>query len=312
MKRQVGLDQIVNDRTSVVTVGTFDGVHVGHRTILAYLVRRARDRGGSSVVLSFDPHPREVVTGEPMPLLTTIDERADAVESIGIDRFVIVPFTRAFSRLPAEAFVEDILVRRIGLREIVIGYDHAFGHDRRGDAALLKEMGEEHAFTVDVIPPQVVAEHVVSSTEIRKLLESEGDVVSAAGMLGRRYGLRGIVERGEGRGRTIGFPTANLAVEHPRKVIPARGVYAVRVGIESAGDLGLAGMMNIGVRPTFGAGQRTLEVHLLEFEGSLYGEVLRIEFVARMRDEQHFASKDELVQQLSRDRSRCKQLLGEG
>lgn len=312
MIRQFGLDQIRHDPTSVLTVGTFDGVHVGHQAILKYLASRARERGGSSVVLSFDPHPREVVTGKAMPLLTTIAERADAVEAIGIDRFVILPFTKAFSMLPAEEFVEDILVRRIGLREIVIGYDHAFGHDRRGNAALLKQMGDDRGFTVDIIPAQVVAEHVVSSTQIRKLLESEGDVVSAAEMLGRNYSLRGTVVQGEGRGRSIGFPTANLDVEHPRKVVPAVGVYAVRVVRDVTDGHALPGMMNIGFRPTFGDGERTVEVHLLDFDGTLYGDVLRIEFVARMRDERRFTSKEKLVQQLSEDRSRCKQLLGEG
>ncbi len=314
MKRQFGLDQIVHDPTSVVTVGTFDGVHVGHQAILDYLVERAGERGGTSVVLSFDPHPREVVGGNPTRLLTTIEERADAVEPIGIDRFVIVPFTKEFSRLKAEEFVTDVLVRRIGLREIVIGYDHAFGHDRRGDAALLTEMGHDFGFTVDVIPPQVVAEHVVSSTEIRKQLEEDGDVESASEMLGRPYGLSGTVVRGEGRGRSIGFPTANVQVDHPRKLIPAVGVYAVRVVRASADGRGrrFPAMMNIGFRPTFGQGEHAVEVHLLDFDGNLYGEVLRIEFVSRMRDEQQFVSADELAQQLSRDRSRCIQLLGEG
>lgn len=314
MKRQYGLDQIHRDSTSVVTVGTFDGVHIGHQAILRYLVARARERGGTSVVLSFDPHPRKIVRGESVPLLTTIDERADAVETMGIDRFVIMPFTKEFSLLAAEEFVEDVLLDRIGLREIVIGYDHAFGHDRRGDAALLKEMGARHGFTVDVIPPQVVEEHIVSSTEIRNLLADAGDVESAAGMLGRPYSLCGSVVHGDGRGRAIGFPTANLHVSHPDKLIPAVGVYAVRAFRSSADGTGraLPGMMNIGYRPTFGEGDRTAEVHLLDFDGDLYGKDLRIEFVARMRDERRFDSKEALLEQLSKDRSRCIQLLGEG
>lgn len=314
MKRQYGLDQIRHDETSVLTVGTFDGVHIGHQAILTYLVRRAEERGGTSVVLSFDPHPREVVSGTSMSLLTTIEERADAVAALGIDRFVILPFTEAFSRLSAEAFVEDILIGRIGLREIVIGYDHAFGHDRRGNAQLLKQMGSEYDFTVDVIPPQVVEEHVVSSTEIRNLLEDDGDVEAASGMMGRPYRLTGRVVRGDGRGKSIGFPTANLRIQDKRKVVPAGGVYAVRVERRSAAGAssGLPGMMNIGYRPTFGGGAYTLEVHLIDFAADLYGEDLRIEFVARMRDEQRFESKDELIEQLSQDRSRCMQLLGEG
>lgn len=321
MKREYGLDQISIDTSSVVTVGTFDGVHVGHRAILRYLTRRAAEQGGTSVVASFDPHPREVVHGEEVPLLTTIPERAAVMEELGIDRFIVIPFTRAFSKLQAEEFVRDVLVRRIGLQEIVIGYDHAFGRDRRGDAELLTALGKQHGFSVDVIPAQVVQEHVVSSTEIREVLTGSGDVSLASQMLGRPYSLTGRVMEGEGRGRSIGFPTANLAIDHPRKVVPAVGVYAVKAYLlrKSESDLpggdGLeanahAGMMNIGRRPTFGGQDISLEVHLLDFQDSIYGADLRIEFVARMRDERKFESVDALVEQLSRDRSRCKQLLG--
>ena len=313
MKREFGLDQINHDATSVVTVGTFDGVHVGHQAIIRYLVRRARDKDGSSVVVSFSPHPREVVHDDEVPLLTTIDERGDAMEELGVDRFIVIPFTKEFSRLKAEEFVREILVDRIGLQEIVIGYDHAFGRDRRGDADLLEELGSQAGFTVDVIPPQVVEEHVVSSSEIRDLI-GEGDVATARQLLSRPYSLRGTVVEGDGRGKQIGFPTANLQVDHPRKVVPAVGVYAVGVSIlsdsDSAGDDGLLmGMMNIGYRPTFGRRDLSLEVHILEFEGDLYGRDLRVEFVERMRDERKFESKEALVEQLSLDRSRCKQLL---
>ncbi len=315
MKRQYGLDQIQRDTSSVITVGTFDGVHVGHRAIIRYLVRRAKDRDGTSVVLSFSPHPREVVHGEEVPLLMTIDERAEAMESLGIDRFIVIPFTDEFSRLQAEDFVQDVLVRRIGLQEIVIGYDHAFGRDRRGDASLLEQLGRQHGYTVDVIPAQVVEEHVVSSTEIREALTEQGDVRLAGELLGRPYSLSGQVVRGEGRGRRIGFPTANLVVNHPRKVVPANGVYAVLVQIVTTQDGSRVperydGMMNIGRRPTFGGREATLEVHLLEFEDDLYGQDLRIEFVERMRDERKFDSVEALVEQLSRDRARCKELLG--
>ena len=313
MKREYGLDQISRDSSSVVTVGTFDGVHVGHQAILRYLVNRAAERSGTSVVLSFDPHPREVVHGEEVALLTTIDERAEVMEKLGIDRFIVIPFTEEFSKLQAESFVRDILVSRIGLQEIVIGYDHAFGRDRRGDAELLADLGNEHGFTVDIIPAQVVEEHVVSSTEIRAALTESGDVKLAAQMLGRRYSLKGTVTKGDGRGRTIGFPTANLSVDHPRKTIPAAGVYAVRVHVPAGESHEVyAGMMNIGNRPTFKGQDFAVEVHLLEFEGNLYGQDLRIEFVDRMRDERKFDSVEGLMEQLSRDRSRCMQLLGVG
>ncbi len=304
MKREYGLDQVVHDDRSLVTVGTFDGVHLGHQAILRYLVRRARANGGSSVVVTFDPHPREVVRGEPVPLLTTIEERAELLEALGLDRFIVIPFTPAFARLSAEDFVERILVGRIGLKEIVIGYDHGFGRGRGGDAALLEALGEKLGFAVDVIPPQVVEEHVVSSTEIRALLIDEGDVREAARLLGRPYALGGTVVEGARRGRSIGFPTANLEVEHPRKVIPKAGVYAVLATLDD-GVTTLGGMMNIGRRPTFENTGLHLEVHLLDFEGDLYGRRLRIEFVERLRDERKFDSVDALVEQLSRDRERC-------
>ncbi|WP_456426068.1 bifunctional riboflavin kinase/FAD synthetase [Rhodocaloribacter sp.] len=304
MKREYGLEQVVHDDRSIVTVGTFDGVHLGHQAILRYLVRRARSNGGSSVVVTFDPHPREVVRGEPVPLLTTIEERAELLETLGLDRFIVIPFTPAFARLSAEDFVEKILVGRIGLKEIVIGYDHGFGRGRGGDAALLEALGGKLGFTVDVIPPQVVEKHVVSSTEIRALLMDEGDVCEAARLLGRPYALGGTVVEGARRGRSIGFPTANLEVDHPRKVIPKIGVYAVLATLDD-GVTTLGGMMNIGRRPTFEDAGLHLEVHLLEFDGDLYGRRLRIEFVERLRDERKFESIDALVEQLSRDRERC-------
>ncbi len=316
MKRLHGLDQVRKDTASVLTVGTFDGVHFGHQAILRYLLERARALGGISTVLSFHPHPREIVEGTPLPLLTTIEERADIMEEMGLDRLVILPFTREFSRLSAEAFVEDILVRGIGLREIVIGYDHAFGRDRRGNADLLRTLGEKHGFTVDIVPARIIQEQAVSSRKIRQALEERGDAEAAADMLGRSYCLTGRVVRGEGRGREMGFPTANIDVEHPRKAIPADGVYAVRVYRLSGPPDGvpenrsLPGMMNIGVRPTFGGERRMIEVHLLDVEEDMYGELLRVEFVSRTRNERRFASKKDLVKQLSQDRVRSREILG--
>ena len=311
MKRQYGLEELQPDGPSVVTTGIFDGVHRGHQAILEYLLERAAKRGGRSVVLTFDPHPREVIGDGSVPLLMTIEERAASIDAMGVDRFVILPFTKALSRLSAEEFVEDILIRRIGLREIVIGPGHAFGRDRKGNAELLEALGKRRGFSVDVIPPRIVGEHVVSSSAIRQLLEEDGDVAAAKTMLGRPYGFAGTVVRGEGRGRALGFPTANVVVEDPRKVMPALGVYVVQV-LRDASPSGkaLPGMMNIGHSPTFGGVQRTIEVHIPGFRGNLYGERLRMEFVLRMRDERRFASKTELAEQLSKDRLRCMELLG--
>ncbi|NBC16107.1 MAG: bifunctional riboflavin kinase/FAD synthetase [Bacteroidetes bacterium] len=308
MIREYGLDQVSKDDRSVVTVGTFDGVHVGHQAILRYLQQRAETQAGQSVVVSFDPHPREVVHGEAVPLLTTIEERSDVMERLGIDRFIVIAFSEAFSKLDAEAFVEQVLVEQVGLKEIVIGYDHGFGRGREGDSDLLERLGARLGFAVDVIPPQAVDEHVVSSTEIRTRLVEEGDVTLAAEMLGRPYRLTGTVIEGDKRGRAIGFPTANLAVSHPRKVVPRRGVYAVRA---RGADLpvGQGGMMNIGQRPTFNSSGQHQEVHLFDYEGTLYGEELRIEFVKRIRDERQFDGIEALKEQLSRDRVRCKAAL---
>ena len=308
MKREYGLDQVVKDDQSVLTVGTFDGVHVGHQAILRYLLRRAQAQEGQSVVISFDPHPREVVHGEAVPLLTTVEERSDVLEHLGIDRFIVIDFTNAFSRLDAEAFVEDVLVSRVGLKEIVIGYDHGFGRGREGDSELLERLGARHGFAVDVIPPQEVEEHVVSSSEIRNLLADDGDVTLAAEMLGRPYRLAGTVIEGDRRGRAIGFPTANLELVHPRKVVPRQGVYAVRVHLPGD-EAWRGGMMNIGRRPTFEGTGIHQEVHVFSFSGDLYGRELRIEFVERIRDERRFSGVDALVEQLSRDRARCKAAL---
>lgn len=306
MRVEVGFEQIRRDPSSVVTIGTFDGVHLGHLAIIRYLLERTTERDGISTLVTFYPHPREVIQGRPVPVLTMIEERAAILEKIGLDRFVIIPFTKEFSRLPAEDFVADVLVNKVGVREVVIGYDHGFGHERKGNASLLREMGPRLGFEVDVIPVQVVDSHVVSSSEIRRSIET-GDVETAAALLGRRYSMIGKVVAGDGRGRTIGFPTANLEIAHPQKIIPADGVYAVLVEIED--DVLHPGMMNIGVRPTVDGTTRKIEVHLIDFEEDLYGRELRVEFVGHMRPERKFASLEELTKQLSQDRLRCKAML---
>ncbi len=305
MQREAGLERITRDARSVVTVGTFDGVHLGHQAIIRYLVERAEARGGKSTVVTFDPHPRAVVRGEDVPLLTTPDERADVMEGLGLGRFLVVPFTKDFSQMGAEAYVEDFLVKTVGLKEIVVGYDHRFGRGREGDRALLERMGEKLGFGVDVIPAQEVGADVVSSSAIRAALLDGGDVERAARMLGRPYSLAGTVARGEGRGRTIGFPTANVFPDDARKLMPKRGVYAVRAEVPGYEAL-LDGMANIGLRPTFGGKDLRLEVHLLDFEGELYGQRLRARFIRRLREERRFDSPEALAEQLSKDRARCR------
>jgi riboflavin kinase / FMN adenylyltransferase len=309
MRREIGLEQIVRDEATVVTVGTFDGLHVGHHAIVQYLVRRAQRRGAPSVVVTFDPHPREITEGALVPLLTTVDERARVLEKFEIDRFIVIPFTPAFAALPAEDFVQQVLVERIGMCEIVIGYDHGFGRGRRGNRRLLEDLGALHGFDVDVIPPQEVGTRVVSSSKIRRSLLETGDVEAAAAMLGRSYTMDGLVVQGAGRGHDLGYPTANLQPVHPHKVVPREGVYAVTVKRLSTGA-SFGGMMNIGRRPTFDGKTSRLEVHLFEFSGRLYGETLRIAFVERLRDEQKFDSVGALIEQLSIDEARCRRRLG--
>ncbi len=307
MKRQFGFDEITRDDCSVLTVGTFDGVHLGHQAILAYLIERAAKVDGCSVVVSFDPHPREVVLGEQVPLLTTLDERADLLEAHGIDRFVVLPFTRDLSNLEPEDYVEQILIETVGLREVVIGYDHRFGRNRKGSRETLETLGARHGFSVDVIPEQLVHEATVSSSRIRKLLADEGDVATAADLLGQPYFLTGTVIRGDGRGRTIGYPTANLRVHGDRKLVPKIGVYAVRV--EHGGEQ-FGGMMNVGRRPTFETdGAVNVEVHLFDFDRDLYGDTLRVAFAARIRDEVKFDGPEALVAQLRKDEETSRRAL---
>jgi riboflavin kinase / FMN adenylyltransferase len=311
MRTEIGFEHIWRDDSSVVTVGTFDGVHLGHQAILRYLRSRAEAVGGVATVVSFDPHPREVVLGEHVPLLTPLEERGALLASHAVERFVVLPFTRDLSMLEAEDYVRDILIGTVGLREIVIGYDHAFGRDRGGNRETLERMGSQHGFTVDVIPEQMVAEAAVSSTRIRNLLLQEGNVREAAGLMGRHYSLWGTVVRGDQRGRTIGYPTANLQLPATRKLVPRDGVYAVRVTFEMAEAAAFNAMMNIGRRPTFEAEtEATLEVHLLDFDGDLYGRTLTVELVERIRAEQRFDGPDHLADQLRKDEAATRRLLG--
>ena len=300
MTRETG-DAIRPAPGSVVTTGTFDGVHRGHQAIVRYLVDRARRLGGVPTVVTFDPHPREVLTGGAVPLLTSLDERADLLEALGVERFVVVPFSRDLSLLEPEAYVTDVLVDRVGLAEIVVGYDHRFGRKARGDRALLERLGAEHGFSVDVIPEQVEGDVTVSSTRVRRLLGDEGDAARAAVLLGRPYRITGTVVHGDARGRLIGFPTANVEPADPRKLVPAVGVYAVRVGLPGGAVAG--GMMNVGRRPTFEAdGATRAEVHLFDADADLYGRRLAVDVVARLRGERRFGGVEALVVQLGRDR----------
>lgn len=283
---------------TVVTVGSFDGIHRGHQAVLAEIVRRARARGLASLLVTFDPHPLEVVNPAAAPrLLTLPDEKRELLAQTELDRVVLLPFTRELAQLAPEAFVRDVLRGRYGMQELVLGYDHGFGRGRAGDVEVVRRLGREDGFAVDVVDAVRENGQPISSTLIRAAV-AHGDLDSAARWLGRPYSLLGVVERGAGRGRTIGIPTINLAPPDARKLLPPDGVYAVWVGWRG-GRWG--GMMNQGPRPTFGVTARALEIHLFDFAGELYGETVKVEWARRLRDVETFASREALVRQLGRD-----------
>ena len=291
---------------TVVTVGSFDGVHKGHEAVLSEIAARARAAGRHSVLVTFDPHPLAVVNpAAAPPLLTTGPERREILAQTGLDYAVLLRFDRALAAMSPEAFVREILVDGCGMRELVIGPDHGFGQGRQGDVELLRCLGAEMGFLVDVVPALEVDGHAVSSSLVRRAVAG-GDLALAERLLGRPYFATGQVVPGDGRGRTIGVPTANLAGVSVRKLLPPDGVYAVRV--EWRGGRA-EGMMNQGGRPTFAETARSLEVHLFEYAGDLYGEWLKVEWVARLRDVQRFTSMDALRTQLDRDRSAARAAL---
>jgi riboflavin kinase / FMN adenylyltransferase len=302
-------DQLRSDKHSVVTVGTFDGVHTGHKAVLRYLIGAARKRGGQSTLVTFDPHPRVVVREATIPLLTTIEERARLCDAWGLDRFIVIPFTSEFAGVSAEDFVRKILLGRIGMTDIVVGHDHSFGKGGKGNTELLLQLAHKNDFHVDSIPAHIMAASAVSSSRIRSLIEVAGDLPSANSLLGYEYGFDAVVVRGSARGREIGFPTANLERLNPDKIIPLKGVYAVRVDIVGRNGP-FFGMMNIGTRPTFGESDLTMEVNIIDADltDELYDRQLRVEFVERLRGEQKFEGIDALVAQLKMDRARCRDL----
>ena len=284
---------------SIVTVGSFDGVHLGHRAVLEEIARRARAAGRRSVLVTFSPHPLEVVNpAAAPPLLTVGDERLEILAQTPVDRVLLLRFDAALAAMSPREFVEDVLLARCGMRELVIGHDHGFGRGRSGDAETLRTLGRELGFSVDVVGPVDAGGQQVSSSRIRRAVAG-GDLALAARMLGRPYTLNGVVEAGEARGRLLGVPTLNIGGIPSRKRLPPDGVYAVRV--EWRGGAA-GGMMNQGGRPTFGDARRTLEAHLFGVAADLYGAAVRLAWVERIRDTRRFASPDELQEQLGRDR----------
>jgi riboflavin kinase/FMN adenylyltransferase len=287
-----------------VTIGAFDGVHLGHRRLIGGMTEAAHAAGRTAVVITFDPHPGAVLGRRPVAALSTIEERTALLDQIGVDVLVVLRFTPAIAGMPASRFTMG-LCRHLQMAELWAGPDFALGHRREGDVAYLRAAGERLGFTVRIVEPAQWRGQVVSSTRIRAALTA-GDIEEANGCLGRPYRLSGLVVHGRGLGRTLGFPTANI--EPPAgRLIPANGVYAC-VAHTERGKQFLA-VTNIGVRPTFVADRLTVEAHLLDFNGDLYGQQLGVDFIAWLRDEETFPSLNALVSQLGVDVSRARQVL---
>lgn len=307
MNVYTNIDQIISDKNSILTIGTFDGIHIGHQNLLTLLKEKAISESCRNFLVTFEPHPRVVVSKKNgVKLLTTLDEKLAIFEKFGIENVLVLEFTEKLSQTEYPDFIENIVLKGIGAKHIVIGYDHKFGKNRSGDENKLRELGEKFDFGVTTVPPVEFSKVIVSSTKIRKAL-TEGDIDTADKYLGRPYTLSGYVVEGARRGRTLGFPTANVEVNDSRKLIPGAGVYAVAGRIN---DQPYMGMMNIGVRPTFEVdGQNQVEIHVFDFNRDIYGQVITIEFIHRIRDEIKFESKDELIHQIKIDKQLAHKVL---
>ncbi|MGH3664456.1 MAG: bifunctional riboflavin kinase/FAD synthetase [Micromonosporaceae bacterium] len=292
---------------SVVTIGVFDGVHRGHQQIIGHAVKRAAERGLRSVVVTFDPHPSEVVRpGSHPAILSEPARKAELIERLGVDVLCVLPFTPAFSRLSAEAFVHDVLVEHLHAALVVVGENFRFGHKAAGDVALLSRLGRSFGFAVEGAP--LVGEEdgaILSSTYIRACVDA-GEVAAAAGALGRPHRLEGVVVRGDRRGRLLGYPTANLMC-HPHAAVPADGVYGAWLVRDKAGDR-LPAAVSIGTNPTFAGEERRVEAHVLDFHEDLYGERVALDFIARLRDMRAYDTVDLLTAQIERDVSQTRAL----
>jgi len=307
MPPEVGCGLPPGTTRTVCTVGTFDGVHRGHQLVLERVRRAADERGLPAVLVTFEPHPLQVVnpTAAP-PRLTVATERLEALAGPWLDYVVVLPFTRALAAYTAATFVDEVLCRRLGLVHLLVGHDHGFGRGREGDADVLRALGADRGFTVESVPPVDGADgRPISSTAIRGAV-ADGDVGRAAEALGHPYGVAGRVVPGAGRGRTLGYRTLNIALPAPYKLLPREGVYAVRVQTP-AGPFGA--MLNLGPRPTFGEETPTIEAHLFDASLDLYGASVRVDFVARLRDTCAFPSADALVRQLAEDERVARTLL---
>jgi riboflavin kinase/FMN adenylyltransferase len=307
MKVYHHIDEFKPVKNAVVTIGTFDGVHIGHRKIIARIKELAAASGGETVILTFFPHPRMILhpEDESIKLINTINEKAELLEQLGIDHLIITPFSRDFSNQTPESYIRDVLVNQIGTKKIVIGYDHRFGKDRQGGLADLLRLGPQYGFEVVEIPEQDINDVAISSTRIRTALLAN-DINIANECLGYPFFITGKVIRGDQLGRELGYPTANLMLEEPYKLIPADGIFAVKVRVEGKECTGMA---YIGHRPTVNGMTRNIEVNIFDFDADIYNKQLRMEFLHFVRGDIKFSSLEELTIQLGKDKEDVQALL---
>ena len=296
-------------KQSIVTIGTFDGVHIGHQEIIKKLVQHAKENNSESVILTFFPHPRMVLqNSSTIKLLNTIDEKVELLQENGLDNLIIQPFTKEFSRLTALDFVRLILVKHLQTKKLIIGYDHRFGRNREGNFEQLREFGGAYAFDLEEIPAQEIKDITISSTKIRTAIEN-GDIKKANSYLGYNYMLTGEVVSGKALGRKYKYPTINIYIKETHKLIPKSGVYIVETTINNEHYYGI---MNIGKRPTLNGKRKTIEVHLLDFDKSLYGEKIKVGLLIRLRDEHKFDSIELLFDQIQKDEAKARELIKNG
>lgn len=297
------LDEIKKDKNTIITVGTFDGVHLGHRKIINEMIYQSVENNCRNLVITFDPHPQVVLSKDGfIKILTTLKQKLEYLKNLSVQNVLVVKFTKEFSQIDFKTFVEEYFVNSIGVHTVVVGSDHHFGKNREGNPEVLSELGAKFGFNVYKVEPLIFEGQKISSTRIRKAL-LDGKIKLANEMLGKKYEISGTVVKGNQRGSKIGFPTANIEIEHRDKLIPARGVYFVEVDVA---DKHYYGMMNIGYRPTFNnTTDLMLEVHIFYFSGDIYNHPIVVRFVDRLRDEIKFNSIDELKNQLHQDKQEC-------
>lgn len=310
MKIYTDITHLPPFRHAVVTIGSFDGVHLGHRQIIQQLIREAAKVDGETVIITFDPHPRTILKpSSSIRLITTLQEKTELLEQMGVDNLVVVPFEEKFANLSASGYIEDFLLHHFHPHTLIIGHDHRFGKGREGDFRLLEQYAQAAAFHLIEIPQHVLHKAGISSTRIREDLIL-GNIEQANELLGYTYYFEGTVVTGNKLGRTIGYPTANIMVNNTQKITPSRGVYAVRLNIDDPKQTEkIGGMMNIGVRPTVNGTGEVIEVNLFDFADDIYGKPVRVSVYQRLREEKKFGSLDELKEQLAKDKLQALQAL---